>query len=172
MSTPPDLRPGTTAVCGGEGVGKTRLLRLWAQQARQAGRTVFWLDPAEALDEPATPRQCFAGWRAQQPRWDDEAVAELADALGLTEHLDKGLFMLSTGSRRKVGLVAGFASGADVVLFDQPFAALDLASIRQVGQWLDEASEGGRRAWVVADYEALPGVRWTQVVDLGDGPAG
>ena len=167
----PGIPPGVSAVVGGEGVGKTTLLRHLAERAIQSGQTVYWPDPAAVVDDQMTPRAHFERLRGRYPALDEALLAELADELGLTEHLDKALFMLSTGSRRKVWWVAGFASGADLMLIDQPFAALDMASIRVLTTWLAEAAEHPHRAWVVADYEAPMGVCWRQVVDLGDTPA-
>jgi hypothetical protein len=54
--------------------------------------------------------------------------------------MDKKLFMLSTGSKRKVWLAAGFASGADLLLLDEPFAALDAPSIAFVKELLQDIS--------------------------------
>lgn len=169
--TLPEVLPGVMAVVGGEGVGKTTMLRRLAERATQMGQTVYWPDPAVAVDEQMTSRQYFTRLRERFAALDEALLLELADELGLSDHLDKPLFMLSTGSRRKVWWVAGFASGADLMLIDQPFAALDMVSIRVVTQCLAEAAEHPRRAWVVADYEAPMGVCWRQVLDLGDQPA-
>jgi energy-coupling factor transporter ATP-binding protein EcfA2 len=66
--------------------------------------------------------------------------------------------MLSTGTRRKIFLAAAFASGAAVTLLDEPFAALDKASINMMLELLQEAASHRSRAWVVADYVAPHGV--------------
>ena len=92
----------------------------------------------------------------------------LMQALDLTLHLEKPLYMLSTGSKRKVWLAAALASGAALTLLDEPFAALDRSSIRSVLDLLREAASHRQRAWVVADYEAPPGVPLAQHIDLGD----
>ena len=94
-------------------------------------------------------------------------------AFRLDEHLDKRLFMLSTGTRRKLALVMAWASGADLVLLDQPFAALD-------GRSREALLERFRQQmslpamWVVADYEWPEGLATDPpntgfgVIDLGD----
>jgi ABC-type nitrate/sulfonate/bicarbonate transport system ATPase subunit len=51
---------------------------------------------------------------------------------------------------------------------DEPFAALDKASIRTLSDRLQQASTDPRRAWVVADYEAPAGVMLAGTVDLGE----
>jgi ABC-type multidrug transport system ATPase subunit len=81
-------------------------------------------------------------------------------------HLEKRLNMLSTGSRRKVMVLAALASGAAVTLLDQPFAALDVASVRIIQEVLREASDHPSRAWLVADYEAPANLSATRVLRL------
>lgn len=174
------LHPGLTLVRGGEGRGKTRLLQLLSgcgappaaghlqRPAAPAFHAAAVLDPA--LD-PLPARDWLARCTAGPGAWGADAVDELAAALGLGEHLPKPLYMLSTGSRRKVGLLAAVASGAALTLLDTPYAALDARSCRLLDELLAEAAEDTRRAWVLADYEAPAGladVAWAQVIDLGD----
>jgi energy-coupling factor transporter ATP-binding protein EcfA2 len=60
------------------------------------------------------------------------------------------------------------ASGAALMLLDEPFAALDKASIGFVLDLLEEAAASSTRAWVLADYQPPPGVPLAAVIDLGD----
>jgi ABC-type multidrug transport system ATPase subunit len=80
--------------------------------------------------------------------------------------VDKQLFMLSRGSRRKVGLIACLASGADIVCLDQPTVALDQASIQVLREFLNDVADLPERTWVVADYEADPALPWTHEIRL------
>ena len=82
--------------------------------------------------------------------------------------MHKQLFMLSTGSKRKVFLAAALASGAQLTLFDDPFAALDATSIRFVLGWLDAAASATNRAWVIAGHVVPDGLPLAQIIDLGD----
>jgi ABC-type multidrug transport system ATPase subunit len=80
--------------------------------------------------------------------------------------------MLSSGTRRKLGLVEAVASGAGLTLLDGPFAALDAPSRRWLVDLLDAAARQCSRAWVVADHAWPPGLAddaGIAVVDLGDG---
>ncbi len=170
------IPPGVTWVQGGEGSGKTTLLRLMAGEvAATAGHLqingaslanqplayrsqVFWADPrSEALDA-MTPVAYWAAVQQRYPAFDSHLLADLVAGLSLAPHQDKALYMLSTGSKRKVWLAAAFASGAAVTLLDEPFAALDKASINLVLELLHDAATHTTRAWVVADYEAPRGV--------------
>jgi ABC-type nitrate/sulfonate/bicarbonate transport system ATPase subunit len=102
----------------------------------------------------------------RHPGFEPAIARELAEALGLSPHLDKPLYMLSAGSKRKVWLSAAMASGAPLTLIDQAFAALDAPSTRLLRELLTEAGEHPRRAFLLADHEAAPGLPWGQVIDL------
>ena len=161
---PRSLPPGLVAVVGDEGSGKTRLLR---RIERDLPGDAFWLDPSlPGLDDRSAP-QLWAQWQRAWPAWNPALQQDLAQALQLAPHLGKQLFMLSTGSRRKVALVALLASGARVTCLDQPFAALDAAAIRVVLDFLADQAGHPSRTWVVADYTADPRLPWRQLVHLG-----
>ncbi len=164
------LPAGLSALLGDEGVGKTSLMRLLcgdltptAGQVRLTSEEtpltlprpsgVFWTDLRLPQHDNNTPAHCWALLRASLPAWSEDTQNELIEALQLGPHLDKRLNMLSTGSRRKVGLVAALASGATVTLLDQPFVSLDLTSIRNLEVFLTQLGQTPDRAWLIADYE-------------------
>ena len=187
-----DLRipAGVTLVCGGDGCGKSTLLRLLAGELRaQAGRfvlngapvdptyatyrqQVFWTDMRSEAFEQITPLAYFAALRPRYPHWDDAAVALMAEGLSLTPHLNKPIYMLSTGSKRKVWLTAALVAGAALTFIDEPFAALDKPSIQFLCTRLCEAAHCATHAWVVADYAAPGGVPLAAHIDLQDGGVG
>ena len=163
---------GVTLVTGGDGAGKTTLLRLLAGDLKpQAGRVdcppVFWTDPKSTAFDQMTVAAYFTSLRLLYPQFDDQALADLIEVLSLTEHQHKPLYMLSAGSKRKVWLAAAFAAGAAVTLLDEPFAALDMASINIVIERLAESARLSTRTWVLADYEAPRGVPLAVTIDLG-----
>jgi ABC-type multidrug transport system ATPase subunit len=84
----------------------------------------------------------------------------------MERHQHKSLYMLSTGSRRKVMLLAALASDATVTLLDQPFVSLDQNSIKTIKAFLRDASESANRAWIVADYEAPDDLPLASVLNL------
>ena len=156
------ILPGLNAVTGDEGSGKTWLLR----QLSQSSPDAIWLDLRLSEHDEQTPEQVWSDLRAGQPRWNEALRADLTEALGLSEHLGKRLFMLSTGSRRKVGLVALLASGATITCIDQPYSALDMASVRALREFLGDMADHPSRAWVVADYEADAELTWVSRIAL------
>jgi len=180
------IPPGVTLVRGGDGSGKTTLLRLLAGELpAHAGhlqlndislndqpvayrQQVFWADPRSEAFEQMTPVDYFKSLHHLYPRFDEQVLSNLIEDLSLTPHLDKFLYMLSTGSKRKVWLAAAFASGAAVTLLDEPFAALDKTSIGFVIKLLKDAADHPARAWVIADYEAPADVPLAAIIDLGE----
>jgi len=187
------LNPGLVVVRGGEGRGKTSLLRVMAGRLqpetgsvlRSNGLTVVWNDPQDAQDEQLSARAWLDVQSGCHVHWNAAAARASIEALRLQEHLDKALFMLSTGTRRKLALVVAWASQADLVLLDNPLAALDARSREALVGRLNQqiapisneqngqtaigehgrpeaesarASAALRSVWVVADYEQPEGL--------------
>lgn len=180
-----EIPPGVIWVGGDESTGKTTLLRLLAAelpaskgalqvngvtlagQAQAYRSQLFWVDPRTTSFDALTPQTYWDAVRRQYPAFAEALLADLVDGFALTAHSGKSLYMLSTGTKRKVFLAAAFASGAAVTLLDEPFAALDKASIALVLDVLQEAASHPSRAWVVADYVAPRGVALAATVALG-----
>ena len=166
-----NIPPGLTAVTGDEGMGKTSLLRLLsgdlpAHEGTRPATDALWLNLALPEHDEATPEQVWSELQQQCPRWSTELQQGLTEALNLQVHLGKKLFMLSTGSRRKVGLLALLACGAPLTCLDQPYVSLDQASIQVVKDFLNDMAHHTTRAWLVADYEADPDVAWNSSIAL------
>ena len=153
------LPPGLVAVTGDEGAGKTTWLR-------GIGANALWLDLSLPGQDELTPSQVWQALAETCPGWNAPLQQELAEALDLLAHQGKRLFMLSTGSRRKVALVGLLASGSAITCLDQPFAALDAASARVVREFLADMEDHPTRTWVVADYEADARLNWRKLVAL------
>lgn len=180
------IPPGVTLVRGGDGSGKTTLLRVLAGDLPAHSGTlylnnrglydhpeayrkqVFWTDPRSSAFDQTTAVDYFKSLPHRYSGFDDRLLDTLVDGLALVPHVDKPLYMLSTGSKRKVWLAAAFASGAVVTLLDEPFAALDKASVVFVTELLEDAADHPARAWVIADYAAPANVPLAATIELGD----
>jgi ABC-type cobalamin/Fe3+-siderophores transport system ATPase subunit len=157
-----DIFPGLCAVVGDEGTGKTALLTALAA----TNSNTVWLDHSLPDADLSTPLDVWQQCITDYPQWDQALARDLASALDLDPHAHKLLSMLSTGSRRKVGLVVLLASGATVTCLDQPFGALDRPSIDVLRGFFEVAAHHSKRAWVIADYEADPHISWQHTINL------
>ena len=180
-----EVPPGVTLLCGDEGSGKTTLLQLLAgvllptagqlniqglrlAESRPAyQQQVAWLDPRDSALNEQTAEHIFSSVAQRQSGFSANLLQAHIAGLSLTPHLHKSLNMLSTGTRRKVLLVAALAARAPVTLLDQPFMALDRPSIDYLLALLSGAARQPDRAWVVADYAAPMGVALASVIKLG-----
>lgn len=175
---------GITYVVGDESTGKSTLLRLFAGDLKpQAGsiavcgmlqcddlasfeKHVFWIDPRTTEHDQISPNAYFDMQRKLYLTFDEPLLHELIEGLSLSDHVSKAMYMLSAGSKRKVWLAAAFASGASVTLLDEPFAALDKASINFLTERLETFKHSVDRAWVIADYEIPQNLTANSTINL------
>lgn len=164
---------GVHWVYGDEGCGKTTLLRLLSGDLKpQTGSVqaplggVFWADLQASEHDHTTVQACWDTLQAKHPLWSVALMQDLCEALDMERHRDKPLYMLSTGSRRKVVLIAAMASGATVTLLDQPFVSLDRTSVQVIEAFLCDAATVPNRAWIVADYEVPADLPQTSVLKM------
>jgi ABC-type multidrug transport system ATPase subunit len=177
---------GLVLVRGGGGRGKTSLMCLlageltadagqlqlggvWLHEQTEAYRQqLFWADTRSASHDALICRDYLSQVQRHYLAFDESKLNRAIEGLSLAPHLDKNIFMLSTGSKRKLYLAAAYASGAALTLLDTPFAALDKVSIRFAFRLLAEATQDSTRLWVLADYEQPEGMTLPVLIDLGD----
>lgn len=134
---------------------------------------LFWHQSAE---NAAMSQQAISAWlTAQQerwPQWDAALWGQHSQGFTLEPHLGKSLHQLSTGTLRKLWLAAALASGAQLIVLDQPEAGLDIPSERYLAQalnqWADAAAQASQPRWLlVLHFTDLVGVQWDGVVEVG-----
>ncbi|SFQ14097.1 ABC transporter [Variovorax sp. 770b2] len=178
------IGPGVTLLYGDTGAGKSALLQVIAGvlpaakgQLTVAGtrldaspeayrRNVFFVDPATDRFDQVTARACTATLREGDARFDEDLWQALVEGFSLPPHIDKPMYMLSTGSRRKVWLAAALASGRPLVLLDEPTAALDAGSVRALWGALADLAEQPGRAFVVASAARIDEVPLAATIEL------
>lgn len=174
---------GITQLYGDTGSGKSTLLQILAGRLPAKGRMtltgigfernpdayrrrVFFPDHANPEFDQMTGRACTVALMEGNRGFDPARWSALVEGFSLTPHIDKPLYMLSTGSRRKVWLAAGLASGLPLTLLDEPTAGLDGPSIGCLWLALAEMSQASDRAFVVASSERIDRAPITATVTL------
>ena len=177
---------GVTLLHGDTGSGKSTLLRVIAGTLPASGtlalagaslaaapdayrRQVFFCDPATGAFDQVTARDCTAMLGEGDAGFDAALWQTLVEGFSLTAHIDKPMYMLSTGSKRKVWLAAALSSGRPLVLLDEPEGALDARSIGCL--WKTVAARTARPGHAIliassARLDHVPQVRLAGCIEL------
>ena len=177
------IGPGLTLLHGDTGSGKSTLLRLLAgalpatgrltlagvrldEDARAYKRAVFFCDPTTDAFDQIRARDTTTLLSAGDAHFSAACWQRLIDGFALSAHLDKPMYMLSTGSKRKVWLAAALASGRALVLLDEPTGALDAASVACLWRELTRAAGQAERVIVIASAERIDRVPLAGLIAL------
>ena len=179
---------GVTWVQGANGSGKSTLLRLLAgalaprrgafelagvryaagdREAPQAWRQqTFWC----LSDPPPTPwltiAECLGFVSGTYGDVEPERLREQVEALGLTKALATPLRDASLGQQRKTLLALALALPVRLLLLDEPFNALDVASARHLSETIAaRAARGDQVILLTSHVEPHVPVRDTWVLD-------
>ena len=168
--------PGLTAIVGPNGAGKSTLLKATlglvpalSGEVRFFGRpleevrdrigylpqraSVDWDFPATALDVVCMARYPRMRWWGPVPKRHRDAARAALDQVGMAEFADRQIGRLSGGQQQRVFLARALAQDADLVLMDEPFAAVDAATEQAIVLVLRDLAARGRH--VVAVHHDL-----------------
>lgn len=187
-------RPGVTALFGPSGAGKTSIINAIAgtfrpQQGRIviAGRPVFdsarslWLSPrsrrtgyvfqdARLFPHMSVRDNLLFGWRRAQKRAELGEIERIIALLGL-EHLQERMpRSLSGGEKSRVGLGRALLSSPDILLLDEPLAALDVQRRQEILPYLERLRDEARLPMLYVSHALDEVARLAdQIVVLKDG---
>ncbi len=156
------VQPGVTVLLGPNGSGKTSLLRLLcglyrarAGRIRLGERLLF--DSGKKIDLPPEQRRigmlfqdlalfphlnvwqnaAFGLRMRRLPKGDiRQRVDHLLDHLGIANLAERSVATLSGGERQKVALARTLATDPQLLLLDEPTAALDPSARNAIRSWL------------------------------------
>jgi len=169
---------GLTAIIGPNGAGKSTLLKAALGLVPSEGEVRFfgtsldeararvgylpqrasvdWDFPASALDIVAMARTPRTRWWGSLPKREREAARAALDEVGMAALADRPIGQLSGGQQQRVFLARCLAQEADLLLMDEPLAAVDAATEREIIRVLQALVAAGRN--VVAVHHDLASV--------------
>ena len=150
-----------TALVGVNGAGKSTLFKAImgfvpaaAGEIRVLGRTVRealrdnaiayvpqaeevdWSFPVLVEDVVMMGRYGRMGWLRRARRADREAVDAALERVGMADHRHRQIGELSGGQRKRVFLARALAQDGRVILLDEPFTGVDVATEERITQLL------------------------------------
>lgn len=132
-------------------------------------RGVGWV-PQDASLFPHLNVRDNIGFGLSKGAWKTERVNELAELVGLSGFLDRKPHHLSGGQAQRVALARALAPGPDVILLDEPFAALDSVLRRQLAREVIDLLRHEETTTVLVTHdreEALDLADFVVVMDQG-----
>ncbi|OZF01350.1 ABC transporter ATP-binding protein [Rhodococcoides fascians] len=170
------------SLVGSSGTGKTTLLHLVAGLEKADAGTIRVGDsnrPVRAgvvFQQPrlldwlsVTKNVEIAATSAGQSRSD---VPALLESVGLTDYADAYPSVLSGGQRQRVAVARAFSVNPDIVLFDEPFSALDELTGRKLRLLLQTLLTERSVTGLLVTHNALEAAFLSdRVVVLADRPA-
>ena len=137
-------------LAGGNGIGKTSLLRSFARLASievygELSRCadVLYIGHSAALKGAMTPRQNLKYHPSGLCTPTDTEIDEALAAVGLAGYENALTARLSAGQKRRVALARLFLPSGRLWLLDEPFTALDVAGVAVLEQRFQAHARAG-----------------------------
>lgn len=118
--------------------------------------TVDWEFPITAEEVVLMGRYGKLGLFGKIKRADREAAAAALDQVGLIAYKDRQISEFSGGQQQRLFIARALVQNADLLLLDEPFAGVDLATEKVIMNLLKKQKELGKTVLIV--HHDLPSV--------------
>jgi heme ABC exporter ATP-binding subunit CcmA len=180
-----ELEPGRCYVLLGEnGAGKSTLLRILAgllrpsfgkvsvfggQEPHEARERIGYMSHAPMLYDELTAQENLRYFASLYPDRDCLAPAEALRQVGLDPELNRTLGQYSQGMRQRTSLARVLLSVPELLLLDEPFSNMDVASARQMVELLSGFRQGNRTIVLTTHQRELaaPIADWVLTLHAG-----
>ena len=127
-------------VVGGRAVLDTQANVFVPARARRAG---YVFQDARLFPHMNVEDNLRFGWRRAAEPMDEHAIEGVVEMLGLARLLERRVAALSGGEKSRVALGRALLASPDILLLDEPLAALDVARRGEILPYLERLKETG-----------------------------
>lgn len=112
-------------------------------------RDVDWQFPVTVLDVALMGRHGKRGWLKWALKADKEAAMDALARMGLDHLAKRQIAQLSGGQQQRLFVTRSLLQDADLYIFDEPFAGVDIASEKKIVETLKALRDEGKTVIVV-----------------------
>ncbi|MGB0496692.1 MAG: molybdenum ABC transporter ATP-binding protein [Rubricella sp.] len=178
--------PGITALFGRSGAGKTTILDAIAGLATPERGTIMLAGrPVFSTSVNLRPHERRVGYVFQDPRlfphltvaenllfsgrMPGQAIAGIAEMLGITQLLDRRPAALSGGEKRRVAIGRALLSDPSILLLDEPLSGIDAERKHEIMPYLETMRERLGIPVLLVSHDIADVARLADTVILIDG---
>ena len=155
------VQHGRVVLAGAAPNGRKGVLAYVPQRER-----VNWRFPLTVLDGVLLGRSSRIGWLRRPSRADRDFVRACLERVDMWEHRADLMTELSGGQRQRVFVARALAQGADVLLFDEAFSGVDVASQEGLVSVLRSLKDDGKIILLATHDLTNLAERFTEVLCL------
>jgi ABC-2 type transport system ATP-binding protein len=168
-----EFSSGLTWVRGHNGCGKSTLLQILGGALKPATgqlkignidesidalkyrENIYWCSPNNIAFDHLKPLEYFGFLLGLYPKFDKSVVADFVNAFNLHSFLNQRISKLSSGTQKKIAVMAALAVNTQVVLLDEPLATLDQAALQVLRDFLAEVAVKKNQIWIMTSHESI-----------------
>jgi ABC-2 type transport system ATP-binding protein len=153
-----EFSPGLTWVRGHNGCGKSTLLQILGGALKPTAgqlkigsidesiaaleyrKNVYWCSPNNIAFDHLKPLEYFGFLLNLYPNFNKSIISEFINAFNLNSFLNQRISKLSSGTQKKIAVMAALAVGTRVVLLDEPLATLDKTALQVLREFLAQVA--------------------------------
>ena len=153
-----EINPGeAVGILGLNGTGKSTMLNLIAEHLTKSGEIKCGLVPQEnPLFDELKPIDNIRMWTPlKKSEIMDRLSSPMLKVLGIEEFLDRPAGKLSGGMKKRLSLATVLINHPELLLLDEPFAALDLPAKHDMLDFMGTFTKAGGAIIVVSHEEEI-----------------
>jgi ABC-type multidrug transport system ATPase subunit len=180
-----EFSSGLTWVRGHNGCGKSTLLQILGGalkpiagqlkigdidesiDALEYRKNIYWCSPNNIAFDHLKPLEYFGFLLGLYPNFNKSVISEFINTFNVHSFLNQRISKLSSGTQKKIAVMAALAVGTQVVLLDEPLATLDQTALQVLRDFLAEVAVKKNQTWIMTSHESIGNAQnHAQVLEL------